>query len=474
MRTLICLVCLLALSACVATPPTTPQVQSVDTATLGLGPQNAPRAADAWWTVFQDPQVDRLAPLVIAGNPSLAAALARIRAAQAQLAVAQAADLPQANLEGQEQRELLSKDYVIPPPYAGSWRWVGNLQANFSWSIDFWGKQAALIAQAQSTGKAAALDAEAARLALAGAFAQTYLNLYLAWENGDIADRTVAERQEILTLTQNRFNAGLENQAALEQARALLSLAKIDQLRYAAQRDTDIHAIAALMGQGANIYPSITRPAPKLDTALPLPATLPADLLSRRPDVMAALARIDAAAKGREAAHADFYPNINLAAFAGFQAIGLGNLLSGNAVTAGAGPALHLPLFDAGRIRAQYAGATAALDTAIADYNGAVTGAVRQVSDAITQVQSLGAQRAQAQAALASAQKSYDLAESRYRSGLSTQLALLNAESTLLSARQQVAGIIANEAIERITLLLSVGGGFNPAASDPAADKEKP
>ena len=67
-----------------------------------------------------------------------------------------------------------------------------------------------------------------------------------------------------------------------------------------------------------------------------------------------------------------------------------------------------------------------------------------------------------------------DLAESRYRSGLSTQLALLNAESTLLSARQQVAGIIANEAIERITLLLSVGGGFNPAASDPAADKEKP
>jgi len=473
MRKIFSVLSLLALSACVATPPTEPQVKSVDAAALGLGSQSAPRQSDTWWTAFQDPQVDRLAPQVIAGNPSLAAALARIRGAQAQLAVAQAADLPQVNLEGQEQRELLSKDYVIPPPYAGSWRWVGNLQASFSWSIDFWGKQAALIAQAQNTGKAAQLDAEAAKLALAGAFAQTYLNLYLAWENGEIAGRAVAERQDILNLTQNRFNSGLENDAALEQAKALLSLAKIDQLRYGAQRDTDIHAIAALMGEGANVYPTITRPAPKLDTALPLPSALPADLLSRRPDVMAALARVAAAAKGREAAHAEFYPNINLAAFAGFQAIGLGNLISGNAVTAGAGPALHLPIFDAGRIRAQYAGATAGLDVAVADYNGAVTGAVRQVADAVTQVQSLSAQRAQAQEALASAERSYAAAQSRYQSGLSNQMTLLTAESTLLSARQQMAGVVANEAIQRITLLLSVGGGFNPPPAS-LADKDQP
>src|ERR1019366_5236480 len=109
----------------------------------------------------------------------------------------------------------------------------------------------------------------------------------------------------------------------------LLALARVDQRRVAAQRDLDIHAIAALAGQGAALYPTIVRPTPDLDAALPLPASLPADLVSRRPDILAARARVDAAAKGREAAHADFYPDINLAAFAGFQAVGLSNLLTG-------------------------------------------------------------------------------------------------------------------------------------------------
>ena len=460
------------LPGCVAAPPTTPQLSEIAPETLGLGTTPAPQFPDAWWTAFHDPQVDRLAGQLVAGNPTLSSAIARIRAAQSDAAAAGAAALPQVTLDGQEQRMLFSKDYIIPPPYGGTYRWYGQVAANLSWNLDFWGKQKDLIAKAADNANAAMLDAQGARLALSGAFAQTYINLYLAYVEGDIADATVAEREEILKITQSRFNAGLENASSVEQAKALLALAHVDQRRFAAQRELDVHAIAALTGQGAAAYDTIKRPTPDLDAALPLPERLPADLVSRRPDILAARARVDPAAKGREAAHADFYPDINLVGLAGFQAIGLSNLISGDAFTMGIGPAIHLPIFDAGKIRAQYAGATAALDGAVADYNGAVLNAVKQTADAITQVKSLAGQRGDQQAALDSATRSFKLAEERYRSGLSDQIPMLNAEATLLTARQQMAGLVAESATQRITLLLSVGGGFNPAPATTIAKQE--
>jgi len=109
---------------------------------------------------------------------------------------------------------------------------------------------------------------------------------------------------------------------------------------------------------------------------------------------------------------------------------------------------------------------TAELDAAIADYNGTVLAAVRQTADAMTQVQSLESQRADQQDALDSATRALALAETRYKSGLSDQIPMLNAENTLLTAREQMAGLIANSTIQRVTLLLSVGGGFNPQTQD--------
>lgn len=464
----------LLLAACVDAPPTTPQVAEIAQSGLGLSGEAAPHAPRDWWKAFQDPQVDRLAASVIANNPTLGAAMARLRAAQAELAINRAEDRPQVTFDGNEQRILFSKDYIIPPPYGGSYRWYGSLTANLSWNLDFWGKQAALIAQARDSAEAAALDAEAAHLALSGAFAQVYINLLLNYQYGDIADATVAERNEILKITQGRFDAGLENGSAVEQAKSLLSIAKADQLRFAAAREMDLHAIAALAGQGADAYATITRPKPNLDVALPLPQKLPADLLSRRPDILAAKARIRAAMKGREAAHADFFPDINLAALVGFQAIGLSNLVGGNSFTMGVGPAVHLPLFDAGKLRAQYARATADLDLAVTDYNGAVLAAIKQTADAMTQVKSLEAQRVQQQDAVTSAEKAFQIAEDRYRSGLQTQLPMLTAEATLLQARQALAGVVAQGAQQRITLMLTVGGGFEPVTQTAELRKSVP
>ncbi|HTC83722.1 MAG TPA: efflux transporter outer membrane subunit [Rhizomicrobium sp.] len=456
----------LPLIGCVQAPSTTPSQSEIVPATLGLGSEAAPPAAADWWKAFNDPQLDRLVEQLLAKNPTLQGALARIRAAEAEVSSARSLQYPNINIDGTDTVQLVSKDFVYPQRFGGTWQWVGDVEARLRWSLDFWGRQAALIERARNVREAASLDANAARLALAGQFAQSYVALLLAWQNIDIAHQTLEERQTILELTQSRVTSGLENEASLEQAKALMAMAGMELRHTEAQRDIGVHAIAALIGRGADAYPSIARPAVAVENALPLPEHLPADLLSRRPDILAAQIRVSAASAGREAAHADFYPNIDLTAALGFQAIGFSNLFSSDALTAGVGPAIHLPIFDAGRIRAQYARATADLDAAVADYNGTVVRAVRQTADALTEVASLADQRRQQKQALDSAERAFDLAKERYRLGLSGQIPMLTAEATLLEARRQMAALVAEAANQRVALLLAAGGGYNPARSD--------
>lgn len=456
----------LPLIGCVQAPPTTPSQSEIASGTLGLGAESAPQAPPDWWKAFNDPQFDRLMAQMLAGNPTLQSALARIRAAEAEVSSARSLQYPNINIDGTDTLQLVSKEFVYPQRFGGTWQWVGDVQARLRWSLDFWGKQEALIARARSVREAAALDTGAAKMALAGQFAQSYVALLLAWQNIDIAHQTLDERQTILDLTQSRVAAGLENEASLEQAKALLAMTRIDVRRTEAQRDIGVHAIAALIGRGADAYPTITRPAAAVENALPLPEHLPADLLSRRPDILAAHMRVQAAISGRDAAHADFYPDIDLTAALGFQAIGFENLFSSDALTAGVGPAIHLPIFDAGRLRAEYARATADLDAAVADYNGTVVRAVRQAADALTEVSSLADQRRQQKLALDSADRAFELAKERYRLGLSGQIPMLTAEATLLEARRQMAALVAEATNQRVALLLAAGGGYTLEKSD--------
>ena len=448
------------LSGCVDTPSTTPQETTLKSETLGLGAAPAPAVPDTWWTAFADPQLDRLVEQALKGSPTLAAAMARVRQAQSELSASRAATYPQLTLDGQETRERFSKDYIIPPPYGGTTQWIGTVQANLSWSLDLFGKQAAQIAQARAGAKASELDATAARLMLAGSVTQAYIALWRAYVLIDVAEETVTQQQGILGLTAGRVRAGLDNNASQKQAEALLAMAREDLLRATAVRDLAVHQIAALIGRGADAY-DISRPQLS-DTALALPQTLPADLLARRADIAAAEARIDAAFQGREVARKAYYPDINLIGLAGWAAIGLGPMFSASSLQYGAGPAIHLPIFDAGTLDAQYAGATASLDAAVADYNEAVITAVKQTADALTELKSLQDQSGEQRAALAAAADSFALARERYRSGLSPQTNVLDAESLLIQARRQSAALTADIVSARVTLLMAIGGGFNP------------
>jgi NodT family efflux transporter outer membrane factor (OMF) lipoprotein len=460
----------LLLGGCVSTPSTTPSEVALKGETLGLGALPAPVVADTWWTALGDPQLDGLVDQALKGNPSLAAALARVRAAQSELSAARAATYPQVTYDAQETRQRFSKNYIIPPPYGGTWQWFGTQGANLSWSLDFFGKLDSQVARARASAHAADLDATAARLMLAGAVTQAYVGLWRAHVLVDVADDAVKQREGILSLTHGRVTAGLDTTASEKQASALLALSRENLTRAQAARELAVHQIAALIGRGADAY-NIQRPQLNAN-ALALPDTLPADLLARRADIAAAQARIEAAFQGREIARKAYYPDINLIALAGTAAIGFNNLFSLSSSQYGAGAAIHLPIFDAGKLDADLAGATANLDAAVADYNEAVVTAVKETADALTDIRSLESQAGDQKRALADAQDSFALARERYRSGLSPQQTALDTEGLLLQARQQDAALAADTVSARVTLLMAIGGGFKPENPPSGKDHE--
>ncbi len=459
-RTAAALTCLMA-AGCVSAPTTTPRVAALSGGELGLkGDAGAPVEAQ-WWRSFGDAQLDRLIDTALAGNPSLASADARLRLAQSMVSESRAATYPQATFDLQEQYTRFSETYMIPPPIGGTTRWFGTVQANLNWSLDVVGKQRVQIERAKATAKAAALDAAAARVMIAAAVTQAYIALDRAYILADVAEETLKQRQGILDLTSTRLESGLDSPASSKVAAALSAAAKVERTLALGARELAEHQLAALTGTGAGAVP-LSRPSLKSE-ALKLPAVLPADLLSRRADIAAAQARISSAMAGRELAEKAFYPDVNLMGAVGWASIGLGPLFTNDALQYGAGPAIHLPLFDAGRLRAHYAAATATLDQAVADYNGALLGAIRETADALSNLKTLEAQAGDLAQMRAAADASVDLEERRYKNGLSPLLNVLNAQELAIRARRDSAALSADMAATRVRLVTALGGGFDPS-----------
>lgn len=453
----------LMLAGC-SVPQAHPAITPATPDRLGLGAAEAPLVAADWWRGLGDAQLDRIIADALAGNPSLDIALARLRQAESVLASRRADDGPSVSLNAQEQYSRISGRYTIPPPYAGTTQWLGQAQANLNWTIDLFGRQAAAIDAARASTRAAALDVTAARLALAGSVAQTYVELARAERQASIARQTLATRTRSLTLVQARIRHQLGNQIDASSAQTLLAQARVALARAEAQAALSRNALAALAGRGLD-YPATIAPTRiAFDAALPIPATVPADLLSRRPDIAAARTRIDAAAKGQEVARKAFLPNVNLMALAGFQAVGLGNLFTADAATAGVGPAIHLPIFDSGRLRGGLAGATAALDLATADYNDRVVRAVREAADAVTRSRTLATERARQADVVRGLSETRRLNAIRVSSGLQSQLGLIDPDIRQLEADQADANLAADAVQARIALAVALGGGFSSSS----------
>jgi NodT family efflux transporter outer membrane factor (OMF) lipoprotein len=444
-----------------AVPESKPLVTPLAAPALGLSATPAPTIAADWWRGFGDPQLDRLVGDAVAGNPSLDAALARVAQARAVLATRDAENGPNVTLDASEQVARLSGRYTIPPPFAGSTRFIGSTAANLSWNLDLFGRQKAAIEGARASVRAAALDVAAARLTLSGAVVQTYVDMARAEMQAGIAQRTIATRENSLRLVNVRIRNNLSSKLEAQAAATLLAQARQALLRSQAAQLLAKTALAALAGRGVDYPATIGPTAIRLDAALPLPRAVPADLLARRADIAAAQARIEAAAAGRQVARRAFYPNVNLAAMAGFQAVGLGNLVSLDAGTAGAGPALHLPLFDNGRLKAELAGSTALLDAATADYNDRIVGAVREAADALARIGALEADRVRQREVVRGFAETGRLNAIRVSSGLDSRLDLVDNDVRTLEAEQADANLAADAAQQRIALVLALGGGFD-------------
>jgi NodT family efflux transporter outer membrane factor (OMF) lipoprotein len=425
--------------------------------------------ASDWWRSFGDSQLDQLMSEALDGSPSLKIAAARVRKAIAVANVTNAALLPRVDGSLSSTRERFSERGLYPPPLGGSWQTVNQLQVTLDWEVDFWGKNRAAYESALGQARAAEVEAFAARLALSTNIAQAYVQLQRAYLLLDVAQATLKDREQIYALTRDRNNAGIESRLGLRQAEAALPATReqIAQLQETIQLTRN--QLAALLGQGPDRGLAIARPASNALGAVALPSNVPAELLGRRPDLVAQRWRVEAAQKDIASAKAEFYPNVNLAAFVGLQSLGGAGFLTAASRMMGAGPAVTLPIFDAGRLRGNLAGKNADYDAAVEQYNQTLADAIREVVDQLASFKSVDEQRAQQEQALATAQEAYDLALLRYREGIGNYLEVLSAESPLLAQQSLDAELRARQLALSIGLIRALGGGFDERAVAMAA-----
>jgi NodT family efflux transporter outer membrane factor (OMF) lipoprotein len=463
------------LTGCASSAGLAPQARAASPAQLQAARTlaAAPLQADAWpglqwWAELGDAGLNDLEAEALAHSPTLQLAQARVAKAQALADMARATRLPHLDADAAATRQRYTRNGVIPPPYGGTWQTDGRATLDFGYELDFWHRNGAALAAALSTARAAEVDALAARLMLSVGIAHAYVQLARDYDQLDIANTTLADRRHVYALTQQRVNAGLDSHVELKQAEAALPAAREDIATLNESIALTRNELAALLGAGPDRGLEI--PRPRLAQTAPvatLPSRLPADLLGRRPDVVASRWRVQAASQDIDAAKAQFYPDVNLLAFAGFQSIGLSQLLDAGSRVAGAGPALRLPLFDAGRLRGNLAARDADYDAAVEQYNATLVSALREVGDRLAAVRAVAALSMAQQQAIDAATEAYDLAVLRYREGLRNYLSVLSAEAPVLVQKRLAADLRARAFDNQIDLVRAVGGGLSYGNESP-------
>ena len=437
-------------------------------AALGADPVQAvaPVAAD-WWRGFDDPVLADLIERATAGSPTLRVAAARAMRASANVDSAHAAEGPQLNGALDLTWQRFTENGFYPPPLAGSKQMTATAQLNGSWELDLFGRNRAQLDAAIGAERAARADADAARVLLAVNVARTYVQLARAVEQREVLQRALAQREEMFSLTRQRVSAGLDTAVELRQSEGLRPETRQQIEAVDEQIALSRHALAALLAEPPQRFDTL---APTLTTLRPvaIPEVVPADLVGRRADVLAARWRVEAAAGDVAAQRAQFYPNVNLIAFIGLSTLGLDRLIDAGSLQYGLGPAIRLPIFDAGRLRAGLRGRTADLDVAVENYNATLVDAIHDVADQISSTRSVVRQQSEQAAAQASAEAAYDLATQRYRAGLGTYLTVLNAESNVIAQRRLTTDLRARAIDSQMLLVRALGGGY---VASPEAQK---
>jgi len=408
--------------------------------------------AAAWWTAFGDPRLDALVATALADNPDIAIAGARLREARAQIDLARAALLPtlDASLAGSRSRSV----NAFGQPSEGT---AAQPQLQAAWEVDVFGRLSDQAAAARASWQASGAARDAVRLSIASATASTWIGLLALDERLAVARRTVAIRQGSRDLIARRVNAGYSPRLELEQAEVDLQAAALLVPALEQARTRQENALSLLAGR---LPGAIDRPDTGLEALRrpALPASLPSELLRRRPDVAQAEYQLAASDANLAAARKRFLPQLRLSASAG---AAISSLLADPVGLWSVGGSILAPLFQGGRLRAGAQTAGAQRDAAAFAYRKAALTAFRDVEDALAAVDGLDRQVAIQTTQRAALAEAYRLASNRYREGYSPLLEQLDSQRGLLSAELALVQARADALNARVALFQALGGGWS-------------
>lgn len=427
---------------------------------------SAARLPAAWWTVYNDATLDALEQRALSSNPNVAAGAQRLLQAQAQLGVLRAAQAPSVNV-GTSVSNARTSAETSQGLALGGRSIEGNnytLGASLSYELDLWGRVRRVVEAADAQALAAQDERDGVLLLLSSQVASTYWELRGLDADIAILDSALATRREAEQLVASRFKAGLTNELDVSRTQVERANAEADLHEATRQRALAEHALATLVGASPS-----TPLLPAAGGALPappaIPVGLPASLLGQRPDLAASVATLRAFNAQVGVAEGAFYPSLTLTGNFGFASEALRDLASGAARQFSIGPlALSLPVFDGGRNKANLKLAQARYGEAVANHEGRVLTALREVEDALSSVQQRQLQgEAQKQSRQAAA-RAYQVARARYERGLSSYLDVTDAQRSALAAERAAAQIGTQRLLASVAVARALGGGWKQGA----------
>jgi len=416
-----------------------------------------------WWTLFEDRQLSEIMEVAVENNPDLLAAVSRVRAAQEEAQKVRSFLLPQFNAKFNDNYEHLSKDSLdrFPPSAIPAVINQVYLALNFEYEIDLFGKNRNKYRAAMGQARAQAAEMSESLLMITASLAETYINYAANLQNLRFS-MTLAEAQKVyLELTELRFLNGLDDQMMVDSANASLLAAEEDVVTYEKEADLNLSQLKIFMGLGPDDVWEITTPTLAFDRPFPIPESVPLNLLSRRPDLMAQIWTVEAAAHLISAAKAAFFPNINLTAFAGLESLKWNNLFSSNSYAAALAPAINLPLFTGGKLTAQLNEKYATYDAAVHDYNALLLQAAKEVSDQIKILEAANQESGLQAQVLEKTVHISLLTSQRYDNGLDDYLTVIDKQVAVLNQGIKDVGKENERYLAVLQLIKALGGGYH-------------
>jgi NodT family efflux transporter outer membrane factor (OMF) lipoprotein len=413
-----------------------------------------------WWTIFKDPELDKLEQQVNVSNQNLIAAEAQYQESRAALRYNRADYYPTvtAGLSGDRTRVSAH----APPPGSS---FVGItysdivLPVDVSYEADVWGRVRRTVESYRDQAQASAADLATINLSLHADLAIDYFQARSLDAEEQLLNSTVKEYQDALDLTDSRYQGGLSSEVEVQQAKTQLDTTRALAIDVSVLRAQYEHAVAILFGK-----PPAEFSLPPLPLTAPppaIPVNVPSELLERRPDIAAAERRVAAANAQIGVAKSAYYPVIGLSAGGGFESTSITTLLTGPSGLWSMGGSALGTVFDVGRRRALTDQARAAYDVQVAGYRESVLDGFQQVEDNLAALRILENEAKVQDEAVTAAQRSLDLSNTRYTGGVTSYLEVTIAQSAALSDEVTAVNILGRRMANTVLLIQSLGGGWD-------------